>query len=501
MSVPWEVWVIMIPLAGGILAFLCERRFTSFIALFVSLGMSAAVAGLTLQVWRHGPQRHTVGGWGAPLGIDLWADGLSVFMLIMGAIVGVATSVYALSYFPIAPRKKDIHQKDHGKEEALFWPLWFFLWGALNALFLSADAFNLYVTLELLSLSAVALVNLAGGNVALVAGMRYLLTSLLASLAYLLGVVLLYSAFGSLALEELGARMFPSPLSWAAIALITTGLLLKSALFPLHFWLPPAHASAPAPVSAILSALVVKAAFYLLLRLWFTVFTPALTPAASQFLGALGAGAILWGSVLALRQQRLKLLVAYSTVAQLGYLFLLFPLTAKTGENFLAWSGGLYHALSHACAKTSMFLAAGTLMRALGHDRIDSLAAISHRLPITMFAFGIAGVTIMGLPPSGGFIAKWLLLNAALQQDQWWIVTILIVGGLLAVGYVFRVVQQAFVSSSEAVDFQEVSRSMEIVPLILALAALGLGLSAPPFLALLRIGAPFPSALSLEVGQ
>jgi len=499
MLISWEVWLIVTPLAAGVLAFLCGRRLAPLITVFASLCMSVAVAGLTIQVWRHGLQRHTVGGWGAPLGIDLRADGLSVFMLLMGVIVGVGTSVYALGYFSPAPGKDDVHQEDHGNAEGLFWPLWLFLWAALNALFLSADVFNLYVTLELLGLSAVALVNLAGGNVALVAGMRYLLTSLLASLAYLLGIGLLYSAFGSLALEELGARMTPSPLSWTAIALITPGLLLKSALFPLHFWLPPAHASAPAPVSAVLSALVVKAAFYLLLRLWFTVFASALTPAASQLLGTLGAGAILWGSLLALRQQRLKLLIAYSTVAQLGYLFLLFPLTSKAGESFLAWSGGLYHALSHACAKTAMFLAAGTLMRALGHDRLDGLAGVSQHLPTTMFALGIAGVTIMGLPPSGGFIAKWLLLNAALQQGQWWVAATLILGGLLAAGYVFRVVQQAFVPSQPAAAFHPVSRGMELVPLVLALIALGLGLSAIPLLTLLQIGAPFSAAHAPEV--
>lgn len=493
MAISWDVWLIVTPLTAGVFAFLCGRRLASLIALAASIVMVGAVAGLAVQVWRQGPQRHTVGGWGAPLGIDLWADGLSVFMLMMSAVVGAATSVYARGYFSLPLQKGEADQANHEKEGELFWPLWLFLWAALNALFLSADAFNLYVSLELLGLSAVALVNLAGGNVALVAGMRYLLTSLLASLVYLLGVVLLYSTCGTLALEELGAQMNPRPVVWVAIAFMTIGLLLKSALFPLHFWLPPAHASAPAPVSAVLSALVVKAAFYLLLRLWFGVFIAALTPAAGQLLGALGAGAVLWGSALALRQRRLKLLVAYSTVAQIGYLFLLFPLTGQAGAQFFAWSGGLYHALSHACAKAAMFLAAGTLMRALNHDRIDGLAGVSPQLPTTMFAFGLAGVTIMGLPPSGGFLAKWLLLSAALHQGQWWIAATLILGGLLAAWYVFRVVQQAFVPPPPTASFQAVSRSMEIVPLVLALIALGLGLSADPFLALLRIGAPFPT--------
>jgi formate hydrogenlyase subunit 3/multisubunit Na+/H+ antiporter MnhD subunit len=193
------------------------------------------------------------------LGIDLYADGLSLLMLMVTALVGLGISVYSSGYFK---RDKAVH----------FWPLWMFLWAALNALFLSGDIFNLYVTLELMGLAAVALVALAGGADALTSAMRYLLVSLLGSLAYLLGVALLYHGFGSVDIAILAQRVEPSPAARAAVGLMSVGLLLKTALFPLHFWLPPAHASAPAPVSALLSALVVKASFYILLRLWLEIF-------------------------------------------------------------------------------------------------------------------------------------------------------------------------------------------------------------------------------------
>jgi formate hydrogenlyase subunit 3/multisubunit Na+/H+ antiporter MnhD subunit len=147
--------------------------------------------------------------------------------------------------------------------------------------------------------------------------MRYLLVSLLGSLAYLLGVALLYHTFGSVDIALLAEQMEPSPAVWAAMGLMSAGLLLKTALFPLHFWLPPAHASAPAPVSALLSALVVKASFYILLRLWLEIF-PLTNSALGQLLGLLGAAAVLWGGLQALRQTQLKMLIAYSTVSQLG---------------------------------------------------------------------------------------------------------------------------------------------------------------------------------------
>jgi formate hydrogenlyase subunit 3/multisubunit Na+/H+ antiporter MnhD subunit len=320
--------------------------------------------------------------------------------------------------------------------------------------------------------------------------MRYLLVSLLGSLSYLLGVALLYFAHGTLSLGLLAESVTSSPASFAATTLMTAGLVMKTALFPLHFWLPPAHANAPAPVSAVLSALVVKASFYLLLRLWFQVFTNTVTPSVALLLGILGVAAIFWGSVQALMAQRLKLLVAYSTVAQLGYIFLVFPLAQAKGTGFSAWCGGLYFILSHACAKAAAFLAAGTVLYGFGHDRIDELAGITQRLPVSMFAFGVAGVSLIGLPPSGGFIGKWLLLNAALAGGQWWWAIVIIIGGLLAAAYVFRFFSRAFSYVEQVPMCRDVPWSMELTALALGLSAMALGIIATQPLAVMQIGAP-----------
>lgn len=480
-TLPWETGLIMIPLTAGVFAFVLDRRALPWLPLLTAVGIALALTGLTIQVWEQGPQRHTVGGWGAPLGIDLYVDGLSLLMLWLTAGVGSLVSVYALAYFR--------HQSN---EIQAFWPLWLLLWTALNALFLAADIFNLYVTLELLTLAAIPLIILTGGTEALNAGMRYLLFALLGSLLYLLGVALLYGGFGTLDIARLGDLLTPEPLTWLAIALITVGLLTKTAVFPLHIWLPPAHASAPAPVSALLSALVVKGSFYLLLRLWFWVFPAALTPQAGQLLGVLGAAAILYGSLQALRQVRLKLLVAYSTVAQLGYLLLLFPLSG-----LLAWQGAVYQALSHGFAKAALFLAAGNILHTLGHDRINELRGLDAKLPLTLFVFALAGIGIMGLPPSGGFVAKWLLLEAAMDSGQWWWAVVILMGGLLAAGYIFRVLRQAFALPPTGADGGSVTTlpiSMQLMPLLLALVALGLGLAGTPIMALLDIGSPFATA-------
>jgi formate hydrogenlyase subunit 3/multisubunit Na+/H+ antiporter MnhD subunit len=444
------------------------------------------VAGLAWQVWQYGPSRYSIGGWQVPLGIALSVDGLSTLMLIMAAVVGLTTSMYAVGYF-------NAHHSQTAEEaytRAFFWPLWLFMWAALNALFLAADIFNIYVTLELLGLSSVALVALGKTAPALTAAMRYLLVTLLGSLVYLLGVALLYAAYNTLDLMSLRQAITPGPPTWIAMALMTVGLMLKTALFPLHFWLPPAHANAPAPVSAVLSALVVKASFYLLLRLWFDVFAAVTVPLLGQMLGGLGAAAILWGSLHALRQRRLKLLVAYSTVAQLGYLFLVFFLTTQVAGGAMAWQGSVLFALSHACAKAAAFMAAGNIMHVLGHDDLDKIHGVGHHLPMTVFAFALAGVSLMGLPPSGGFAAKWLLLNAALESRQWWLAGIISIGSVLAGGYVFRVLRPALAASTAVSTPQHVPRSMEWVVLGLALVAAVLGGVAPLPLALLQRGTP-----------
>ncbi len=478
----WLVWPVMLPLLAATAAFVSPRIAVP-IGLVAALLTTLSVAGLARALLVGGAQRYTLAGWPAPLGIALYADGLSVVMLLMVAVVGAITSAYAAAYF-----RKGEAASSSGHASAYFWPLWLFLWAALNAIMLSGDLFNLYVGLELLGLSAVALIGLALEGRALIAGMRYLLVSLLGSLAYLLGVALLYGAFGTLDLAQLGAVIEPGPATWLAIALIVTGLALKTALFPLHFWLPPAHASAPAPVSALLSGLVVKASFYLLLRLWFAMFPVA--PPAAHVLGGMGALGILWGSLLALRQRRLKLIIAYSTVAQVGYLFLLFPLAGDAGWGSDAWNGGVYQAFSHACAKAAMFLAAGALAAKLGADDLAELDGALWHAPLAVTAFALGGVSLMGLPPSGGFTAKWLLLMAAFETGQWWLAAVILIGSLLAAAYVFHVLQCTLAAPERESPARPATRSLDLSAFVLALIAIGLGFVSAPLLALLQIGGP-----------
>jgi formate hydrogenlyase subunit 3/multisubunit Na+/H+ antiporter MnhD subunit len=498
-EVAWIVWIVMVPLIGALTAFVSGSRVGPLVAFVSAGGIGVSLVGLIQQVSRHGPVRYPVGGWGAPLGIELYADGLSVVMLLMAAIVGVGITLYSPGYFGSERRRITPIETDSEHAREVFWPLWLFAWGALNASFLSGDVFNLYVTLELLTLSGVALIGLARRQSASIAAFRYLLAALVGSLFYLLGVALLYSEYGTVDWVSLSHVVTAStPTSWA-IALMTLGLVTKTALFPLQFWLPPAHGNAPAPVSSLLSALAVKASFYFTLRLWFSVFSDINTSAAGVLLGGLGAAAIIYGSLQALRQRRLKMLVAYSTVAQVGYLFLAFAFLGQPAIALQAWRGAVYYALSHACAKAAMFFAAGAIMRSTGHDNLDELDGIGRHVPMSVFAFGLAGVSLMGLPPSGGFVGKWMLLRAAIEGGQWWMVAVILSGGLLAAAYIFPVVSRAFFNEAAPRDVHTVPRLMEFTSLALALIAIGLGLFARQPLELLEIGSPFSTAAIEEL--
>jgi multicomponent Na+:H+ antiporter subunit D len=479
---------IILPVGGVLFALLLGGRAAERIALAVMPAGIMLSAAIAVGVWRsRGALTYFIGGWAPPLGIALRADGFSVAMLATTALV-----VSAAGGFAYLGNYRTPDGAIEARAPLTFWILLLSLWTALNCVFLGGDLFNLYVALELLTFAAVPLVCLDGRASTLLAAMRYLLFALLGSAFYLLGATLIYGAYGELDILSLSQRVRPGPAIWVATGLMTAGLLAKTALFPLHLWLPPAHAGAPAPASAMLSALVVKASFFLVARLWLNLTPWPMNVAPTQILGVLGAAAVLFGSVLALRQERLKLLIAYSTVAQIGYLFLMLPLASGAHPwSDAAWTGGILQAVSHAFAKAAMFLAAGIVAETLGHDRISGLQGIGRALPMTVFAFGLGGLSLMGLPPSGGFAAKWLLLTAAVESGQWPWAAVMLIGGLLAAGYVFRVLAPALAGSSEPAPSRPyVSPGKEILALALALCATLIGFAPPELLDLLQIGRP-----------
>ncbi|WP_020506051.1 complex I subunit 5 family protein [Lamprocystis purpurea] len=479
---------LMLPVVGLLLALIVRGRSLGRFALaLLLLGLTSAAAITAAVATGDQALHYQLGGWAPPLGVALKADGLSAVMLLTTAVVLLGVGIYAQRGFQVPAGLPET------RRSLAFWTLLCGIWGGINTVFLGQDLFTLFVALELLTFSAVPLVALDGRPETLAAALRYLLFALLGSVLYLLGAVLFYGTYGTLDIALLadliaGADALPPAVPVAA-ALMTVGLLAKTALFPLHLWLPPAHAGAPPAASAVLSALVVKASFFLILRIWFDLMPALLTLTAAQVLGALGAAAILFGNLVALRQTRLKLLIAYSTLAQIGYLFLIFPLAA--GGSSVAITAGALQVVSHACAKAAMFMAAGLIAAALGHDQIRGLGGIGRALPLTVLAFGLAGLSLIGLPPSGGYLVKTLLSAEAIGTGQWWWYLVVQVGGLLTAAYLFFVLSQALSASPQPTIPREHPRLVQqLVVLALALCALLLGLLPLSAVDLLEIGRP-----------
>ncbi|MEA2117185.1 complex I subunit 5 family protein [Halovibrio sp. HP20-50] len=417
----------------------------------------------------------------AGVSLSLRLSGLSVLLLLTTQWIGVAAALYTPGSLRL------------GEPQPLsrwLWPLMGVLLSALSLIWLASDLLTLYVALELMGLSAVGMLLLSGKVAALVAGMRYLLLALVGSLAYLLGVALILGQWGRLDLQGLAAVVEPGPVAWIAAALMGAGLALKAALFPMHGWLSPVHGSAWTPVSALHAALVIKASLFMLLQLW-SILLPG-TFYAPRVIAWLGMLAIVWGGLLAWRTDSLKTLVASSTVAQLGYLMVVFPLLLGPDiaplPRALAWEGFWLQLLGHAFAKAAMFMAAGNLIFATGESTLKGLAGTSRRLPLSLLIFGVASVTLMGLPPSSGFTAKWLLLEAMLISQQWWAVAALLVGTLLTAAYVFRMFRYSFDDSAPRHHYQPLAPGMDLIALALALTAFALGLLAHFPLALMRGG-------------
>jgi multicomponent Na+:H+ antiporter subunit D len=492
---PFPALLVGLPILLATLSLFFRNRGKAVVGLMGCLLTGGLALTAFFEVTQRGTVIHILGGWEPPLGILLRMDSLAAVFIGMTAIAGVFISLYAWWYFRA--------EKAATGEFPLFWPLWLFLWAGLNGLFLSNDLFNLYVTLEVVGISAVALAVLSGKTAALIAGLRYLLAAIAGSMAYLFGVSLLYGSTGKLDLGLLGQVLEPGTTTTFALLIITLGLMIKMAGFPFHFWLPPAHSSALAPVSAILSALVVKGAFYILLRMWTEVFGESLNYAAGQLIGLAGAVAVIWGSWQAFMQTSLKLIVAHSSVAQLGYLLMIFPLlilapgVAAGSADWLspAWTAGIYQVIAHAFAKASLFLSAGIIVMALGHDRIESLRDLVAWLPMTAMTIGIAGVSLIGLPPSGGFMAKWMLLKGIFLSGQWWWAPVVLAGSLLTAGYVFMLLRLAFAPAREKKPFHPVPKRLEVCALLLALGSFLIVLPADYLVQFLESSEVFGSAI------
>ena len=401
--------------------------------------VSFAIAlALTAAVLDGQTQEYAMGGWPAPYGIALSVDAFSALMLLV--VTGAAAAA-------LLAARPSIDQQIDPDRQPLFYSAWLLALSGLVGIVVAADAFNIFVFMEISSLASYILI--AGGpdRRALPAVFKYLIMGTIGATFYLIGVGLIYMMTGTLNLADMEARIGEvsdlNPILVAA-GFITIGLALKAAVFPLHVWVPNAYTQAPHMVTVFLAACATKVALYVLIRFDYMVFQTKLEDHQIQFalfampLAILG---ILVASAVAIFEGHLKRLLASSSVAQIGYILL--------GASFVSMAGlsaSAMHIFNHALAKGGLFLAVACLAYQYRDLRLDQLGGAASRMPLTCAALLVCGLSLIGVPGTAGFISKWLLINAALESGPWgWgLIAVILVSSLMAVVYIWRIVEALY---------------------------------------------------------
>ena len=428
---------VVLPLLAAPLCLLQRHASRSYFLALVTSWLAFLIAVLLLrQTIATGPLSYEIGGWAPPWGIEYRIDVLNAFVLLfvsgLGAVVATAAS-------PSVAR-------EIGTDRAyLFYCCFLLFETGLLGVAATGDAFNLFVFLEIASLASYVLVSLGRDRRALTAAYRYLILGTVGATFYLIGIGLLYQATGTLNFADLAERvplLSDSRTIRAAFAFLTVGISLKLALFPLHLWLPNAYAFAPSVVTALLAGTATKVALYVLLRIFFTLFGDSFSFDAMPvevILVPLAVAAVFVGSAAAIFEQNVKRMLAYSSIAQIGYMVLGIALATVLGL-----TGGIVHMFNHAVIKTALFLALACAVWRVGPPTLDAIAGLGRRMPLTMAAFVVAGMSLIGVPGTAGFVSKWYLVIGALERDWWWIALVIIAGSLLSVVYVWRIIEVAY---------------------------------------------------------
>lgn len=424
-----------IPLAGYI-----KRDLAFVIALIGSfLSLTFSVAGLFVVI-RFGEIRYQLGGWPPPVGIEYALDGLSAFMATVVTTVGTLVLIYS---------RRSILQELPGRF-VLTYAISMLLLAGLCGIIVTADLFNLFVFLEIASISAYALMAV-GDERGTLASFRYLMLGSIAGSFYVLGVGFLYFSTGSLNMADV-ARLLPtvhhSRAVVAAAALILTGLSLKMALFPLHLWLPDVYTYSPSAISGLIAPLMTKVAAYAIVRMVLTVFRPHylhdVLP-ATAVIAWLAAAGILYGSIMAIAQTDFRRMLAYSSISQIGYIGLGIGLA-----NPLGLIGALLHILNHALMKGCLFLVAGAVRFRTGQCEVSQMIGLGRKMPWTMAAFTLSALSMIGVPPAAGFFSKWYLLIGSIERGNWFFVTTILLSSLLTAVYFFRILERVYATGAEA---------------------------------------------------
>jgi len=477
------VLVVVTPLLGALVTMFVGGRTRAWAwAMAVVAATFGLTVALVIRVMTESPAiEYHLGNWPPEYGIGYRVDELNAIVLLIIATVGLVTTFYA---------RLSVADEIRSDTHHIFYTIWLLALMGMMGMTITGDAFNVYVLLEISALTIYTLIAMGKDRDrrALVAAIRYLILGSIGATFILVGIGFLLMRTGTLNMVDMHEQLrvladegalLGDRTVLVAFAFLLVGMGLKMALFPLHMWLPKAYAYAPSAVSAMLAATATKVGVYVGIRFLLTVFgfefSFAGLPSHQILLLCAGAG-VIWCSLKAIRAENVKLLLAWSSVAQIGYMVLGFALHNGPGV-----AGSVVHLFNHAMTKGAMFLAVGCVIYRLGGCRVEHLRGLGRRMPWTMAAFTVGGMGLIGFPLTAGFISKWYLLQGCIEAGMWLYAGVIVIGSLLAVVYVWRLVekiyfQQPTVGAAEGV--REAPATMVIATWVLAAASVYFGIDA-----------------------
>jgi len=431
--------IIVAPLLGAFLTPIIGWRYRQlcrpWALMIMAIPLYAAVGAL-MQVIRSGPFGYNLGGWAPPWGIEYRIDHLSGLMLVLIAAIGLLATINA---------KPGVSMDLRGKEPHFYTLLLLQITGLLGIV-ITGDLFNIFVFLEISSLSGYGLIA-HGEDGAPMATFNYIIIGTIGASFYLLGVGYLYMATGSLNIADLATIMpslYHSKVILVGFAFFTTGVVIKMGLFPLHVWMPDAYTTAPSPVSALIAPLMTKVAAYIMIRIMFTLFQPhfsiSVVPVAT-ILGWMAVVAIIVGGIKALAQTDIKRMVTYIMIAEVGYIVMGISVMNRPGL-----TGAILHIVNDACMIFCLFLIIGAISYK-GHGReIYHFQNLNKKMPFTMAAFVIVALSMCGIPPACGFFSKWYLIMGTIVAKQWVFSITLLGSSLVNAVLFFRIIEKAYLA-------------------------------------------------------
>jgi multicomponent Na+:H+ antiporter subunit D len=436
--------LVVIPLAAAPIVAILPRGRLPWVMTLIITFICAVLASTQLWAVVHdGVISYELGGWAPPWGIEYRIDAVNAFVALIVAGIAAITLLYAL-----LSAEKEIPEH----QIPLFYSAFLLCFAGLLGITQTGDIFNVFVFLEISSLSSYALISLGRKRQALTSAYQYLIMGTLGATFFLIGVGLIYSQTGTLNMMDLAARL-PEVTGLKTVhtgfAFIMIGIALKLALFPLHLWLPNAYTYAPTVVTIFLAATATKVAVYVMLRILFTIFPDGFvsaTPTGDLFILS-GMAGILSASVYAIYQTDVKRLLAYSSVAQIGYMALGIGFASAAGV-----TATIIHLFNHALMKGALFMAVGAIIYRIGACRMDNIHGLGRQMPWTFGAIVIGGLSLIGVPGTAGFISKWYLVLAALEQEAWISVAVILIGSLLAVVYMGRLIETLYFKPATATN-------------------------------------------------